>query len=81
MPHLIVSITFLASIQNSADIEHFEKRVRPLLAERCWKCHGPETARSGLRLDSAKGLAAAQRWAGRRGGRCEGQVVRMRTDH
>jgi len=58
MPHLIVSITFLASIQNPADIEHFEKRVRPLLAERCWKCHGPETARSGLRLDSAKGLAA-----------------------
>ncbi|MGO9468393.1 MAG: PSD1 and planctomycete cytochrome C domain-containing protein [Isosphaeraceae bacterium] len=32
--------------------EFFEARVRPILAERCLKCHGPEKQSSGLRLDS-----------------------------
>ena len=35
--------------------DHFEKKVRPLLIERCVKCHGPETSRSSLRLDSYEG--------------------------
>jgi mono/diheme cytochrome c family protein len=35
-----------------AGIEFFEKRIRPLLAEHCYQCHGPERQRSGLRLDS-----------------------------
>ena len=35
--------------------DHFEKKVRPLLVERCVKCHGPETSRSSLRLDSYEG--------------------------
>jgi len=35
--------------------EHFEKKVRPLLVERCLKCHGPETSRNNLRLDSYEG--------------------------
>ena len=35
--------------------EHFEKTVRPLLVERCLKCHGPETSRNNLRLDSYEG--------------------------
>lgn len=38
-------------------IEHFENRVRPLLAERCWKCHGKEKQKASLRLDSASGMA------------------------
>src|SRR5689334_7130128 len=33
----------------------FETRIRPLLAERCWKCHGAEKQWSGLRLDSRAG--------------------------
>jgi cytochrome c553 len=32
-------------------IEHFEKVVRPVLAEHCFSCHGPETQKAGLRLD------------------------------
>jgi hypothetical protein len=32
-------------------IEFFEKKVRPLLAEKCWSCHGPQKQRAGLRLD------------------------------
>ena len=30
----------------------FRKRIRPLLAENCYQCHGPEKQRNGLRLDS-----------------------------
>ena len=33
-------------------IEFFEKSVRPILAESCFKCHGPEKQKQGLRLDS-----------------------------
>ncbi|MEP0843562.1 MAG: DUF1553 domain-containing protein [Phycisphaerae bacterium] len=32
--------------------EFFETRVRPVLAEKCFGCHGPVKQRSGLRLDS-----------------------------
>ncbi|HKB41015.1 MAG TPA: c-type cytochrome domain-containing protein, partial [Gemmataceae bacterium] len=37
-------------------VEFFEKRVRPLLADRCLSCHGPERQRGGLRLDTKQGL-------------------------
>lgn len=42
-----------------ADIEFFEKKIRPLLAERCYSCHSgkAKTIQGGLRLDS---LAAMQ---------------------
>ena len=29
----------------------FETKIRPLLAGKCWECHGPQTQESGLRLD------------------------------
>jgi mono/diheme cytochrome c family protein len=32
-------------------VSFFEARIRPVLVEHCVKCHGPEKARSGLRLD------------------------------
>ena len=32
--------------------DHFEKRVRPLLIERCYKCHSGAMTKGGLRLDS-----------------------------
>ena len=30
----------------------FESDVRPVLAQRCWSCHGPDKRKGGLRLDS-----------------------------
>ena len=36
----------------------FEKVVRPLLAKHCWKCHGVNQQKGGLRLDSRNGLLA-----------------------
>ncbi len=35
-----------------AQLEFFEREVRPVLAEHCHGCHGPEKQKSGLRLDS-----------------------------
>jgi hypothetical protein len=37
-------------------IEFFENSVRPLLVERCIKCHGPDKQKGGMRLDSIQGL-------------------------
>lgn len=38
---------------DSPGIEFFEKRVRPVLVERCYECHGEKKQKGGLRLDSA----------------------------
>lgn len=39
-----------------ADIEYFERSVRPVLVESCFKCHGSAKQESGLRLDSRAAL-------------------------
>jgi mono/diheme cytochrome c family protein len=40
----------------AADEKFFETRVRPLLAQHCFECHGPDKQKSGLRLDSAEAV-------------------------
>ena len=50
--------SFLASLSLSvpalADpVQFFENEVRPILAENCFTCHGPEKQKGDLRLDSA----------------------------
>jgi hypothetical protein len=40
----------------TAEVDFFERSVRPVLVERCWKCHGPAKQRGGLRLDSRAAL-------------------------
>src|SRR3954451_10431913 len=32
-------------------VEFFEKKVRPVLAEQCYSCHGPKKQSASLRLD------------------------------
>ncbi len=39
-----------------ADVEFFEKQIRPLLAEHCYECHGPKKQEAELRLDSRAGV-------------------------
>ncbi|QDU92689.1 DUF1549 domain-containing protein [Lignipirellula cremea] len=64
--HFLIAIGFLFSTGNlwaaeaesdptTVSAEHrrfFEEQVRPLLAQRCYKCHGPEKQKGDLRLDS-----------------------------
>jgi hypothetical protein len=38
-------------------VAFFEKRIRPLLAEHCYECHGGKKAKGNLRLDSREGWA------------------------
>ena len=33
----------------------FAREVRPILESSCWKCHGPEKQKGGLRLDRREG--------------------------
>jgi hypothetical protein len=36
--------------------EFFEARIRPILVEKCMRCHGPSKQSSGLRLDSREAV-------------------------
>lgn len=38
--------------------EFFEKAVRPVLANHCFECHGPQKQKGGLRLDGRDGMLA-----------------------
>jgi len=51
-----VSPSMAQEVDADVSLEHFEKKVRPLLAERCWACHGADERKAGLRLDSGEGL-------------------------
>ncbi|HXY34595.1 MAG TPA: PSD1 and planctomycete cytochrome C domain-containing protein [Planctomycetaceae bacterium] len=45
-----------AQSPHAAAAEFFEKRVRPILVEKCHRCHGPALQKGGLRLDSRESL-------------------------
>ena len=49
---LTASAAEQAGAPTAAQLEFFEKEVRPVLADNCYKCHGPKKQKSGLRLDS-----------------------------
>jgi hypothetical protein len=43
--------------QSSENIEFFEKKIRPLLANNCYNCHSANTnAKGGLRVDDRNGI-------------------------
>ena len=52
---LILLLPTLARAQDPA-AEAFEAKVRPVLAETCYKCHGPAKQMAGLRLDSREAI-------------------------
>lgn len=56
---IIVGLTFLASATSlkaeefsRADLNHFERTIRPILIKHCLQCHGPQRQEGDLRLDS-----------------------------
>ena len=52
---LSVPLPIFAAEPTAAEIEFFEKQVRPLLIDHCVRCHGDKKAQAGLRLDTAEG--------------------------
>ena len=46
----------LADAPSGAAVERFEKKVRPILVEKCHRCHGSALQKGGLRLDSRESL-------------------------
>ena len=56
---LILTLTCVSSLlaQPASDPEFFEKRIRPVLATKCYACHSVKTvATAGLALDTREGL-------------------------
>ncbi len=61
-PLLAISLASLSTWCQAADQpgptpeDFFRDRVRPILSDSCWRCHGERRQRSGLRLDSRAGV-------------------------
>lgn len=45
-------------VAQNAQTVNFSREVQPLLARRCFACHGPDKAEGGLRMNSAEGLSS-----------------------
>src|SRR5437879_12344703 len=59
---LLTAVFRAVAATPSASVEYFEKKIRPVLVEKCYPCHSAKIARpmGGLRLDTREG--------GRKGG-------------
>src|SRR5208282_3579433 len=61
---LAIALTAVVAVRTTAaeappdpaQVEFFEKQVRPVLADNCFQCHGPEKQKGELRLDSRAAL-------------------------
>ncbi len=61
MRGIVIGILFFPAIQISSvepniDQEYFEKSVRPLIIERCQKCHSTAKSKGGLDLSTSSGF-------------------------
>src|SRR3954454_18496794 len=56
--YLVVGVSFAAAQPASDGIEFFEKKIRPVLAGKCYGCHNSKmkAAMGGLRVDTSEGL-------------------------
>ncbi|ADB16899.1 protein of unknown function DUF1549 [Pirellula staleyi DSM 6068] len=56
----VLAITCATQVSSAAEID-FVKQVRPILSDRCFRCHGPDsgTREAGLRLDERKSAITA----------------------
>src|SRR5882672_11064175 len=60
MPTILLALPLSAraAAPDPVGVEFFEKKIRPVLVERCFKCHSAESEKlkGGLRLDTAEGI-------------------------
>ena len=53
---LVVMPCVVSAAEPPAEVrEFFESKIRPVLVEQCYQCHGPDEAAAKLRLDSRQG--------------------------
>src|SRR5262245_11512529 len=50
--HITALAALLTAAQADDPAEQFTRDVLPILHKRCFDCHGPETQKGGLRIDS-----------------------------
>lgn len=50
------AVVLSAAMGARAEKVNFAKEVRPIFADTCYKCHGPEKQKGKFRLDSAEGI-------------------------
>ena len=60
-PAVVLAVFVLAgsaapAAPSDAELKFFETKVRPVLAEHCYSCHGPQKQKAGLRLDTTDGV-------------------------
>src|SRR3954464_14647252 len=55
---LAVCLAAAGVVKGAESSEFFERKIRPLLAENCFSCHGPEKQKGELRLDSPAAIRA-----------------------
>jgi len=60
-------LALLANPAFGADAIEFNRDIRPLIADHCFHCHGPDpgTRKAGLRLDTEAGFFAPRVEIGR----------------
>jgi mono/diheme cytochrome c family protein len=58
-----------AAADDAAGVKFFEEKVRPILAQNCVGCHGPEKQKGGLRMDTRENLI--------KGGKDEDKVIKV----
>ena len=68
------SLSFATPQEDRQGVEFFEKKIRPILVQRCYECHsaGAKKVKGGLRLDSRPGV--------RKGGKLGPSIVLGRAD-
>lgn len=61
-PVVGVFVVCLATALSGQDVPRYGRDIRPLLADRCFRCHGPDPAKreAGLRLDERDAAIAAR---------------------
>jgi hypothetical protein len=52
----LLAMPVFAAEPDADALKFFEMKVRPILSENCFKCHGPAKQKGGLRLDSRIGV-------------------------
>lgn len=64
---ICICFAFIVAARADNSVPDFESKVRPILAEHCFGCHGPEKQKAKLRLDNLStdligDVRAAERW-------------------